>query len=127
MKARSTRLTVEVLDARTMPSTVAYGDFNNDGRADVAAVTNSTSVTVSLANPDGSYTVSATLAGPKNQSITDVGVRDSDGDGNLDVYATSYSRGTWYTHTWLGNGDGTFDSRTTDKFRWPHVGHGGTW
>ena len=43
-----------------MPRTVAYGDFNNDGRMDMA-VTDSTTITVSLANPDGSYAVSATL------------------------------------------------------------------
>jgi hypothetical protein len=127
MIARSTRLGVERIEERLVPSAVAYGDFNNDGRVDMAAITGATTVTVSLANADGSYTASAILSGPRNQSLTDVYVRDVDGDGNLDVYANSYSSGTWYTHTWLGNGDGTFDSRTTDKFRWPHMGHGGIW
>ena len=127
MTARSTRLGVERIEDRLVPSTVAYGDFNNDGRVDTAAVTGAATVTVSLANPDGGSAVSALLSGPKPQSLTDVYVRDVDGDGNLDVTANSYSNGTFYTHTWLGNGDGTFDSRTTDKFRWPHHGHGGFW
>ena len=70
MKPRSCRLAVEAMDDRLVPSTVAYGDFNNDGRVDVAAITAPTAVTVSLANPDGSYTVSAILTAPKNQPIS---------------------------------------------------------
>ena len=123
------RLSIESLEHRDVPSTVAYGDFNNDGRMDMAAVTAPTTVTVSLANLDGSYTVSATLTAPKNQPITSVGVRDIDGDGNLDVYASSPSNGGGLvsTHKWLGNGDGTFDSRTTDKWHWPPKGNHGGW
>jgi hypothetical protein len=128
MKAHSTRLAVEALEGRDVPSTVAYGDFNNDGLVDVAAITAPTTVTVSLANPDGSYTMSAILTAPKNQQISDIGVRDFDGDGNLDVYASSPSNGGWvYTHKWLGNGDGTFDSGTTGKWRWPPNGNHGSW
>ena len=129
MKARSTRLAVEALEDRSVPSTVAYGDFNKDGLMDMAAVTNSSTITVSLANPDGSYTVTATRTAPKNLPIGGVNVGDYNGDGNLDVTANSYSNNSGYTHKWLGNGDGTFDPRTMEKWRWPfgHVGNGGTW
>jgi hypothetical protein len=58
MKARSTRLSVETLGDRFVPSTVAYGDFNNDGLMDKVAITGQKTLTVSLANPDGSYTLS---------------------------------------------------------------------
>ncbi|MFO0848290.1 MAG: VCBS repeat-containing protein [Gemmataceae bacterium] len=115
MTSRSTRLAVEVLDARTMPSTVAYGDFNGDGRVDVAAVTSPTTVTVSLANPDGSYTVSATLTAPKNQPIQGIEVSDVNGDGKPDVTAGGFQNNRFYGHVWLGNGDGTFGDRVTDR------------
>jgi VCBS repeat protein len=121
MKARSCRLTVEALEDRYVPSTVAYADFNNDGLLDMAAVTNSTTITVSLANPDGSYTVSAILTAPKSQSIGGVNVGDYNGDGNLDISSGGAAANHFYTHTWLGNGDGTFDARNTQRssnLRW---------
>ena len=106
---------------------VAFGDFDHDGLVDMAVVTSPTTITVSLANPDGSYTVSAILTVPKRQHITFLSVVDRDGDGDLDVDVTCPASGTWYyTHTWLGNGDGTFGSRTTDKWSWPPKGHYGS-
>jgi fermentation-respiration switch protein FrsA (DUF1100 family) len=118
MKARSTRLAVETLDGRDVPSTLAYGDFNNDGLLDVAALTSPTTITVSLANPNGSYTVSATLTVPNGQSVGGVYVDDYNGDGKLDVRAGGSTSSQVYTHTWLGNGDGTFGNRDTQ--RWGH-------
>jgi hypothetical protein len=107
---------------------VAYEDFNNDGLVDMAAVTSPTTITVSLAIPGGSYIVSAILTAPKNQQIVNVGFVDRDGDGDLDMYAHSPGGGTWtYTHLWLGNGDGTFGSRTTNKYSWPPKGNYGLW
>src|SRR5436190_21007075 len=64
----------------------AFADFNHDGLVDTAAITSPTTITVSLANPDGSYTVSALLSAPKNQQIADIGSVDRDGDGDLDLY-----------------------------------------
>src|SRR5262245_59794228 len=75
MMSRSCRLAVEALEDRCVPS-AAYGDFNNDGLMDTVAITAPTTITVSLAKPDGSYTVSAILSAPKNQTVTWVGVHD---------------------------------------------------
>ena len=115
MNARSTRLGVERMEDRSVPSTVAYGDFNKDGLMDMAAVTSPTTITVSLANPNGSYTVSATLTAPKPQPITDVYVGDYNADGKLDISAGGASNNSFYNHTWLGNGDGTFGARDTQR------------
>jgi hypothetical protein len=111
MKSRSCRLTVEALEDRSVPSTVAYGDFNNDGLVDKAALTSPTTITVSLAKPDGSYSVSAILTAPKNQPIQDIyQLIDRDGDGDLDIYAAGYKpSGSMYTVPWQNNGDATFD------------------
>ena len=129
MTARSHNrpLAVEALEGRTMMSAVAYADFNSDGLVDKAAITNPTTVTVSLAKPDGSYAVSATLTTPSNRPARDINVGDFNADGKVDINtsgATSPDR--WYVHTWLGAGNGTFGSRTTELFRWK-IGHGGTW
>ena len=108
--------------------TVAYGDLNHDGLVDAAAVTSPTTVTVSLANPDGSYRVSAILSAPKSRTFADVYVSDINGDGILDVYAVSPASGGWvYIYKWLGNGDGTFGSMLTERFAWPPKGNPRSW
>ncbi|MSU59350.1 MAG: VCBS repeat-containing protein [Pedosphaera sp.] len=71
-------------------ATVAFGDFNHDGLMDRAAITSPTTITVSLANPDGSYTVSAILKAPSNQPMRDINVRDTKADGNLDILGVGY-------------------------------------
>ena len=102
MKPRTYRLEIETLEDRCVPSTLAYGDFNHDGLIDMAAITSPTTITVKLANPDGSYTESASLTVKNNQSLSDIGVRDVNGDGNLDVLASSPANGggSITTHGW---------------------------
>jgi hypothetical protein len=103
---------------------VVFGDINNDGLVDMAAITSPTIITVSLAtNPDGGYIVSAILSAPKNQQFTYISLYDRDGDGNLDVIASSPVGANWtYGYIWLGYGDGTFGPRTTEKWSWRHIG-----
>jgi hypothetical protein len=80
---------------------VAVGDFNGDGKADLA-VGHSGGVSVLLGNGDGTFSAPVTFgAGRFHVSVA---VGDFDGDGKLDVAV--FNRGNVWVL--LGNGDGTF-------------------
>ena len=115
MNAGTSRL-IEALEQRSLMS-VDAPDFNGDGRTDLVTVTSPTTVTVSLANADGTYTVSATLTAPKNMTVGGVTVDDYNGDGKLDIAASGLLSNRFYTHFWYGNGDGTFGMVDTQKSR----------
>lgn len=84
---------------------VAAGDFNGDGKADVAVIDNSV-VYVLLGNGDGTFTLKTTLAGISNpQSVT---LGDFNGDGKLDMAVVD--RTTNSVSLFLGNGDGTMQA-----------------
>ena len=121
MKARSnnSRSMMETLEGRSMMSAVAEADFNNDGRVDKAVVTSPTTVTVSLRNEDGSYTVSAVLTAPKSQPITDVYAWNINDDGKMDIIASGSKNSGFYSLSWVNNGDGTFSY--VEPFKWKHT------
>jgi hypothetical protein len=90
------------------PWAVAVGDFNGDGRLDLA-VTNFTDNTVSvlIGNDDGTFNELGTAATGQNpQGIVAV---DFNGDGKLDLAIANNGSGT--VSVLLGKGDGTFEMR----------------
>jgi hypothetical protein len=109
------KMHIELLESRQMMTAVAYGDFNHDGRIDKAEVSSPTTIIVSLAAADGGYKVSATLTAPKNLPIGGINIDDYNHDGKLDISSGGFLNGRFYSHTWLGNGDGTFGDRVTEK------------
>lgn len=122
MKLRNRKLAVESLEGRAVMSATTFADFNNDGLLDMAAITASNTVTVSLAQIDGSFKVSAVLSAPKSQPIQDItAVSDINADGYVDLYGSGSkpSMKSWYTVMWLNNRDGTF--KYIEPFKWKGV------
>jgi hypothetical protein len=110
MKSHFRKLGIESLEGPSVLSATAIADFNNDGLMDMAAITDPNTVVVSLANPDGSFEISAILKTAKNEPITDLNVLDNDSDGDLDIMAVGSKRsGSYYFVSWQNNGDGIFD------------------
>src|SRR5678815_4870278 len=112
MKSRFRKLAVESLEGRSVLSTMVEADFNGDGYLDVAAITDPSTITVSLFNPaDGGYDVSDILSAPKNQEFVRIeAVWDGDADGDLDITALARKpSGSLYLANFVNNGDGTFD------------------
>jgi hypothetical protein len=119
MGSNSSRF-LEALEGRKLMSTVAYGDFNHDGREDKVEVTDATTLTVSLKKLDGTYKVSAVLTTPKKYPVGEtLNVGDFDSDGDLDIYNLGFTNDGYYVHKWFGNGDGTFGPIKTQVVR-PH-------
>jgi hypothetical protein len=88
------------------PDAVAAGDFNNDGKADIAVMNfgNSGSITVLLNSGTGTFPSYTTY--PINGYGYGIAVGDFNKDGNLDIVATDGTQNT--VSVLLGNGTGTF-------------------
>src|ERR1035438_4809239 len=94
------------LDALTNSYSVAVGDFNGDGKLDLAVDNPGSPGTVSmlLGNGDGTFQAPVnSAAGPGSHSLV---VGDFNGDGKLDLAMGANGAVT----VLLGNGDGTFQA-----------------
>jgi hypothetical protein len=81
----------------------AVGDFNGDGKLDVAAASNVESVLIFLGNGDGTFTQAAS---PSVAGSASIAAADFNGDGQLDLAVTDFHDST--VTILLGKGDGTF-------------------
>ena len=89
------------------PDSVAVGDFNGDGIADLAVANSGTNnVSVLLGNGNGTFQSAVNYgAGSEPNSVA---VGDFNGDGKLDLAVANYGANT--VSVLLGNGNGTFQT-----------------
>ncbi len=87
------------------PAAVITGDFNGDGRLDLAVVNQAdNTVSVLLGKPDGTF--QPQVAYPTGASPNAMFAADFNGDGHLDLAITNSQANS--VSILLGNGDGTF-------------------
>ena len=92
------------------PSAIAVGDFNGDGKADLAvANSNDNTVTILLGKGDGTFTAAASPATGSYPYSMAVG--DFNGDGKADLAVVNQSANT--VTILLGTGQGTFTVAST--------------
>ncbi|HET6932357.1 MAG TPA: FG-GAP-like repeat-containing protein [Candidatus Acidoferrum sp.] len=88
----------------TAPSFIVTGDFDGDGKPDLAvANTGSNDVSILLNNGDGTF--KAAKNSPAGTSPLKMAAGDFNGDGKLDLVVINGGDGVFLL---LGNGDGTF-------------------
>jgi hypothetical protein len=99
------------LPAGASASDLVAGDFNMDGRLDVAIANQATgSLTVALGTAGG-FAAPVTTPITAGFQASSVVAADLNGDGKLDLAFSSANAGT--VAVMLGNGDGTFAAATT--------------
>ena len=92
------------------PSAIAVGDFNGDGKLDLAVANlNSGNVSILLGHGDGTFGDAGHVA--VGHRPTSVAVADLDGDGRLDLAVTNAADDT--VSILRGRGDGTFSALGT--------------
>src|SRR5215469_7350876 len=98
----------------TSPAAIVLGDFNGDGKIDIAvANSGSGDVSILLGNGDGTFHPAVNYSAGHNPSMIAVG--DFNGDGKLDlaVECDFDAAAGASVSILLGNGDGTFQAPKT--------------
>jgi hypothetical protein len=98
------------LGVGSFPIATVLGDFNNDGKLDLAMVNyGSQTVSVALGNGDGTFQAPVTFA--VGLAPTGIALGDFNHDGNLDLAVTNYEADD--VSILLGDGNGSFAAQVT--------------
>jgi len=90
------------------PFYFATGDFNGDGKTDLAVAENNGTIAILLGNGDGTFAASGSVNSASSGSP--IAVADFSGDGKLDIAVAAGAYTIESVSVLTGNGDGTFNS-----------------
>ncbi len=93
----------------TDAASTMIGDFNNDGKQDIAVMSsNDHNINILIGNGNGTFLAAISTAAPTGGFVIRTG--DLNGDGNLDIVVpdAAGAGGTGAVVVYLGNGDGRF-------------------
>ncbi|WP_345714467.1 FG-GAP-like repeat-containing protein, partial [Luteolibacter yonseiensis] len=101
------------LAPKIRPWGITSGDFNKDGKADLAVgdMDNGDRLAVFLGVGDGTFGAPSFLDMPDGPNVSDLKVADFNRDGNPDLVAVANDNPAYSYWIFPGNGDGTFGTR----------------
>jgi hypothetical protein len=92
------------------PLDFATGDFNGDGKMDLAVTQTNGTIAILLGNGDGTFAASGSVNSASSGSPSPIAVADFNGDGKLDIAVPAGANTSESVSVLTGNGDGTFNS-----------------
>lgn len=105
------------INSTSLNTPLTWGDFNNDGKVDIAVVLpNTNQVALYLGNGDGTFqspiTTTINLPSGVTFAATPIVAADFNHDGNIDLVAAANQGGVWTVYLLEGDGTGHFTNPT---------------